>query len=113
MPTKRFPAIVVLNTSTFKTSAIISSVSLSMSVWTRATWSLQATTFPKADNLSSTLLTLIFSGMELRIFLNSTSVHVEGTSKPFLFPFIYLLIPHVSLPIILAPEIEVWTTGMC
>ena len=76
----------VLKTSTSKVSAIISSVSLSISVWTKATWSLQATTLPNAESLSSTLLTLIFSGIELRIFLNSTSVQVAGTKSPFLFP---------------------------
>ena len=86
---------VVLNTSTYKISDMISSVSLSISVWTKATWSLQTMTFPNADSLSSTLFTLICSGIELRMFRNSKSVVVAGTNKPFLFPIrikIYVLI---------------------
>lgn len=86
VPTSKFPAMVVLNTSTYRISEMISSVSLSISVWTKATWSLQTITFPNAESLSSTLLTLIYSGIELRMFRNSKSVVVAGTSKPFLFP---------------------------
>ena len=88
VPTSKFPAMVVLNTSTCKISAIISSVSLSISVCTRATWSLQTMTLPRADSLSSTLFILTYSGIELRMFRNSKSLQVAGTSNPFLLPLI-------------------------
>ena len=54
-PVNGWPAIVVLKHSTWRTSAIISSVFLSSSGWISATWSLHAMTFPKALSLSSTL----------------------------------------------------------
>ncbi len=88
VPTSKFPAMVVLKTSTCKISAIISSVSLSISVCTRATWSLQTMTFPRAESLSSTLFILTYSGIELRMFRNSKSLQVAGTSNPFLLPLI-------------------------
>ena len=67
VPTNALLAIVVLNTSTPKTSAIISSLSLSNSGCTRATWSLQLIQLPNAEILSSSFLIRIESGKE---FLN-------------------------------------------
>lgn len=86
VPTSKFPAMVVLKTSTPSTSWIISSVSRSMSVCTRATWSLHAITFPRADKRSSTRFMRTVSGIELRRLRSSTSEVVAGTKSPFLFP---------------------------
>mmetsp|Transcript_10890 Transcript_10890/g.33560 ORF Transcript_10890/g.33560 Transcript_10890/m.33560 type:complete len:257 (-) Transcript_10890:116-886(-) len=105
-PTSALPAIVCRNTSTPSTSAMISSVSRSSSVCTSATWSLVATTLPRAERRSSTRWIKTPSGRELRKCSNSWSVVVEGTISPFLFPT-------VTLPTILVPPIEVCTTGMC
>lgn len=109
-PTRTLLATVCLNTSTFNVSVKISSVSyeiismisipkekklrlflsiilaLSRSGCTKATWSLQAITLPRADSLSSTLCTLTLSGREFRICCSSVSVVVFGTNNPFLFP---------------------------
>ena len=45
-------------------------------------------TFPRAESLSSTLFILTYSGIELRMFRNSKSLQVAGTSNPFLLPLI-------------------------
>lgn len=54
-PTSTLSAIVWRNTSTPRTSAIISSVSRSRSGCTRATWSLETITLPRAERRSSIL----------------------------------------------------------
>ena len=85
-PTRALPAMVWRKTSTPKTSATMSHVSESQSVWTRATWSLQEITFPRAESLSSRRWMTTVSGRELRRCWSSVSVVVEGTRRPREFP---------------------------
>lgn len=84
---------------------MISSVSLSTSGWTSATWSLHAMTFPSADSRSSIRWRATASGSEFRKCCSSWSVVEDGTRRPCLFPA-------VSLPRILVPAMDAWTIGM-
>ena len=92
--TKVLLATVDLNTSTPKTSLIISSTSFSISGLIIATLSLTKMLFPKAVNLLSTLFIFISSGNEFLIYLISSSEVILGNNKPF-------LLPAHNLPIIL------------
>ena len=81
-PTRTLSAIVWRKTSTPRTSAMISSVSRSISGWTKATWSFAQITLPNADNLSSIRCILTSSGIEFRRCCNSWSVVDVGTRRP-------------------------------
>mmetsp|Transcript_18663 Transcript_18663/g.63047 ORF Transcript_18663/g.63047 Transcript_18663/m.63047 type:complete len:217 (-) Transcript_18663:156-806(-) len=105
-PTRALPQMVWRKTSTPRTSAMISSVCLSMSVWTRATWSLQEMQLPSADKRSSTRCTTTLSGKALRRCCSSWSPHVFGTRRP-------RLLPAQTRPRKRHPEMDAWTTGMC
>mmetsp|Transcript_5787 Transcript_5787/g.19485 ORF Transcript_5787/g.19485 Transcript_5787/m.19485 type:complete len:240 (-) Transcript_5787:148-867(-) len=105
-PTSALPATVCRKTSTPSTSAMISSVSRSSSVWMSAQWSLHATTLPSADSRSSTRWIRTPSGSELRRWSSSWSVVVLGTTSPF-------LLPTTTRPTMRVPAMEVCTTGMC
>lgn len=61
-------------------------LTLSKSGCSSATQSLQATTFPSADNRSSTRCTQTVSGKEFLRCCSSVSVVELGTRSPFLFP---------------------------
>jgi len=88
-----------------KGGSYISSVSRSISGCTRATWSLQQITLPRALSRSSMRCILTSSGRLSLKCWSSWSVVDVGTSNPF-------RLPAVSRPTILVPAIVAWHMGI-
>lgn len=121
LQTNEFSPRLSRNTSTLRTSLSVCSVSLLISAWTMATWSLlnkninfkyslqtitnHAITLPNAESLSSIRLIWTESGKLFRICCNSWSVVAFGTKRPW-------RLPTVILPTIRIPAIVQWITGI-